>query len=43
VACDPREIRNRGVADVCMVLCDGLPGLPDAVARVWPRAVVQRC
>jgi putative transposase len=37
------EIRNRGVADVCMVLCDGLPGLPDAVARVWPQAVVQRC
>ena len=37
------EIRNRGVQDVCMVLCDGLPGLPDAVARVWPRAIVQRC
>src|SRR5882724_5378642 len=37
------EIRNRGVNDVCMVLCDGLPGLPDAVARVWPQAVVQRC
>ncbi len=37
------EIRNRGVNDVCMVLCDGLAGLPDAVARVWPQAVVQRC
>jgi putative transposase len=37
------EIRNRGVNDVCLVLCDGLPGLPDAVNRVWPQAVVQRC
>lgn len=37
------EIRNRGVGDVCMVLCDGLAGLPEAVNRVWPRAVVQRC
>jgi putative transposase len=37
------EIRNRGVNDVCMVLCDGLPGLPEAVARIWPQAIVQRC
>ena len=37
------ELRNRGVKDVCMVLCDGLPGLPEAVGRVWPQAVVQRC
>jgi putative transposase len=37
------EIRNRGVNDVCMVLCDGLPGLPEAVNRVWPQAIVQRC
>jgi putative transposase len=25
------------------VLCDGLSGLPEAVNRVWPRAIVQRC
>jgi len=37
------EIRNRGVKDCCIVLCDGLNGLPEAVNRVWPRAVVQRC
>src|SRR6266568_1357963 len=37
------EIRNRGVNDVCMVLCDGLAGLPEAVNRVWPQAIVQRC
>jgi transposase-like protein len=37
------EIRNRGVNDVCMVLCDGLNGMPEAVNRVWPAAIVQRC
>jgi putative transposase len=37
------EIRNRGVQDCCIVLCDGLNGLPEAVNRVWPRAIVQRC
>lgn len=37
------ELRNRGVADVCMVVCDGLKGLPDAVEATWPLAVVQTC
>jgi hypothetical protein len=37
------EIRNRGVNDVCLVLCDGLAGLPEAVNRSWPQAIVQRC
>jgi transposase-like protein len=37
------EIRNRGVADVCIVVCDGLKGLPAAVGEVWPEAVVQAC
>jgi putative transposase len=37
------ELRNRGVDDVCMVVCDGLKGLPDAIAEVWPRAVTQTC
>ena len=27
------EIKNRGVRDVCMLVCDGLKGLPDAVER----------
>src|SRR5919202_2618405 len=35
------EIRNRGAGDVCMVVCDGLKGLPDAIGEVWPQAVVQ--
>jgi putative transposase len=37
------EIRNRGVADVCIVVCDGLKGLPDAVTTVWPLCTVQTC
>jgi putative transposase len=37
------EMKNRGVGDVCLVVCDGLVGLADAVAAVWPQAVVQNC
>jgi putative transposase len=37
------EIKNRGVADVCIVVCDGLTGLPDAVTATWPQAIVQTC
>jgi putative transposase len=37
------ELKNRGVADVCIVVCDGLKGLPDAIGQVWPQAVVQTC
>jgi putative transposase len=37
------EIKNRGVADVLMVVCDGLKGFPDAIAQVWPAAVTQTC
>ncbi len=37
------EIKNRGVADVCIVVCNGLTGLPDAIATVWPQAITQTC
>jgi putative transposase len=37
------EIRNRGTADVCIVVCDGLKGLPEALNPVWPQAIVQTC
>jgi putative transposase len=37
------EIKNRGTNDVCILVCDGLTGLPDAVNTVWPRAIVQTC
>src|SRR3982751_1737776 len=37
------ELRNRGVEDVLMAVCDGLTGLPDAINTVWPKTVVQPC
>jgi transposase-like protein len=37
------EIKNRGVRDVLMLVCDGLTGLPDAVNAVWPDTIVQTC
>ena len=26
-----------------MLVCDGLKGLPDSVAQVWPPTIVQTC
>jgi putative transposase len=37
------EIKNRGVGDVLMVVCDGLTGLPDAICAVWPQTITQTC
>jgi putative transposase len=37
------EIKNRGVRDTCIVVCDGLIGLPDAIGAVWPQAITQTC
>src|SRR6266496_4313982 len=37
------ELKSRGVTDVCIVCCDGLSGLPDAIGVVWPQATVQLC
>ena len=37
------ELKNRGIADVLIVVCDGLKGLPDAVTATWPQTVVQTC
>jgi len=37
------EIKNRGVADCCIVVCDGLKGLPEAIGTVWPQAITQTC
>jgi transposase-like protein len=37
------ELKNRGIADVLIVCCDGLKGLPDAIRVTWPDATVQTC
>jgi len=37
------DLKNRGIGDVFFLVCDGLKGLPEVVANVWPRTIVQTC
>ncbi|MBN9748545.1 IS256 family transposase [Amycolatopsis sp. A1MSW2902] len=37
------DLKNRGVRDVFFLVCDGLKGLPETVANVWPQTIVQTC
>ncbi|GAA2986627.1 hypothetical protein GCM10020227_64250 [Streptomyces flavovirens] len=37
------DLKNGGVDDVLVLVCDGLKGLPEAVETVWPRTIVQTC
>ena len=37
------ELRNRGVEDVLVLVCDGLTGLPEVAEKVWPQCWVQTC
>jgi transposase-like protein len=37
------ELANRGIRDVLILCCDGLAGLPEAIAATWPLATVQPC
>ena len=37
------ELKNRGVEDVLIAVCDGLKGLPEAITTTWQRTVVQQC
>ncbi len=37
------ELRNRGCRDALFVCCDGLAGLPESIAAIWPQAIVQTC
>jgi putative transposase len=37
------DLKNRGVADVFFLVCDGLKGLPEVVTNVWPATIVQTC
>ncbi|WP_425467265.1 IS256 family transposase [Rarobacter incanus] len=37
------DIKNRGVEDVCIVVCDGLKGLPESINTTWEFATVQTC
>ena len=35
------DLKNRGVTEVCMVVCDGLRGLPESITTTWSFAQVQ--
>jgi len=37
------EVKNRGVQDVLIAVCDGLKGLPEAITSVWADTIVQTC
>lgn len=37
------ELKNRGIDDIFIACCDGLTGLPDAIASVFPQTTVQLC
>jgi putative transposase len=37
------ELRNRGVADIFFLVCDGLKGLPASVGAAFPDTIVQTC
>ena len=37
------ELKNRGVEDVLVAVCDGLTGFPDAIEAAFPRTTVQTC
>ena len=37
------ELKNRGIADVFIVCCDGLKGFPEAIEAVFPQTIVQTC
>jgi putative transposase len=37
------ELKNRGVADIFYLVCDGLKGMPDSVNAIYPETIVQTC
>lgn len=37
------EIRERGVKDIFFVSMDGLKGLPEAIEKIYPKTITQRC
>lgn len=37
------DLKSRGVEDIFFVSMDGLVGLPDAIEKVYPQAITQRC
>lgn len=38
-----REMKDRGVQDVSLIVADGLRGISEAISRVYPKAKYQQC
>lgn len=38
-----KELKNRGLKEVNLVVCDGLQGIENAISEVFPMATVQLC
>lgn len=37
------DLKRRGVEDILFIAVDGLSGFPEAIERVFPESIVQRC
>ena len=37
------ELKNRGADDLLIAVVDGLKGFPEAIAAVFPQAIIQTC
>ena len=37
------EVKERGVEDIFFVSMDGLKGLPEAIEKIYPKTITQRC
>jgi transposase-like protein len=37
------ELKNRGVADIFYLVCDGLKGMPESVNTIYKETIVQTC
>ena len=37
------EVKERGVKDIFFVSMDGLKGLPEAIEKIYPKTITQRC
>ena len=37
------DLKTRGVADILIAVTDGLKGIPDALAAVFPATTLQTC
>jgi len=37
------EVKSRGIKDIFFVSMDGLKGLPEAIEKIYPKTITQRC